>query len=107
MSKHTPSPWKIDLKSRNSLGVAQKIIFVEHPHLKNHQVPVAYVFGGNTKSIEEAEANAQLMIAAPELLEALKAFINICDNGNPIELVNEIGALIEPARQAIAKAEGA
>lgn len=42
-----------------------------------------------------------------ELLVALKAFVNVCDNGNPMEFVKEIGALVEPARKVIAKAEGA
>jgi hypothetical protein len=102
MSKHTPAPWKIDLKSRNSLGIAQKVIFVEHPHLENHQVPVAYVFGGNTKSIEEAEANAQLMITAPELLEALKEMVDLWENvGGDMD-----NPTATKARQAIAKAEG-
>ena len=102
MSKHTPGPWKIDLKSRNSLGVAQKVIFVEHPHLENHQVAVAYVFGGNTKSIEEAEANARLMITAPELLEALKALVACIDETRGM---NAWSAL-EQANKAITKAEG-
>jgi hypothetical protein len=67
-----------------------------------------YPFDNHQKiTLSEAGRYATLFASAPELLEALKAFINVCDNGNPMELVNEIGALIEPARQAIAKAEGA
>lgn len=41
-----------------------------------------------------------------ELLEALKRFVNVCDSANPMEFVRELGSCVEPARQAIAKAEG-
>ena len=112
--KHTPAPWKVIVHDYDEDG-----------NYIPKEVPYGYRsgdFGGNPYIVDangetvagndeyyafSTPENVRLMVHAPELLEALKAFVNVCDNGNPMELVNEIGALIEPARQAIAKAEGA
>lgn len=84
MSKHTPGPWQAD----PSTGV----VF--------DQVGLAVQTGGRCCS-EESQANAQLIAAAPELLEALK-------NARAL-LRGEMGQGfdVEMIDAAIAKAEGA
>jgi hypothetical protein len=74
MSKHTPGPWKLD---RNSVLIP----------IAPYEWADAY--GGS-------EANARLIAAAPDLLEALQ---DLCDT------LGECG-MTEKARAAITKAEG-
>lgn len=91
VSKHTPGPWMFyatnagcDIYERLSMGKGEC---------------VAHVVGG----VRGFEANAALIAAAPELLEALKVLVDrsLISNLEPY--------LIEPirkAKEAIAKAEG-
>jgi len=101
-SKHTPGPWDTD---RNNVHTGQ--IATIHHCLNNDWVEV----WSENWPIDEAEqeANARLIAAAPELLEALiKAeqmfrdigFIAEADRLRPGSLGSEI-------RAAIAKATGA
>jgi hypothetical protein len=53
------------------------------------------------QSLTEAQSKRE-----DELVEALRRFINVCDNGNPIDIFNQLGRCVEPARQAIASSEG-
>lgn len=101
-TKHTPGPWYKDICGR---------IWRRHPSdLYEYgggvagDKPIATVWRG-WYGEEEAgfplEANARLIAAAPELLEALKALLKLHDDGDydgpdPAEL----------ALAAIAKAEG-
>ena len=91
MSKHTPGPWEWDGK------VWDYDHFEEAPYLV--QAPWN---ANDSKSILEgaircnSEADARLIAAAPELLEAL---IDLVNNGIGTESVKN-------ARAAIAKAEG-
>jgi len=87
-AKHTPAPWRYKATSGFDYGSTQ------------------YWVPGICVNID-TEADARLIASAPELLEALKAFVNVCDNASPMEFVKELGLVVEPARQAIAKAEGA
>ena len=100
-SKHTPGPWETD---RNNVHTGQ--IATIHHCLNNDWVEV----WSENWPIDEAEqeANARLIAAAPELLEALiKAeqmfrdvgFITEADRLRPGSLGSEI-------RAAIAKATG-
>lgn len=64
---HTPGPWECFEGSRN-------------PAIRNADGSIAFVVGGRSRSSyakamsrQEALANAHLIAAAPELLEALKA----------------------------------
>lgn len=61
-----------------------------------------------TPDMEEQAANARLIAAAPDLLEALRGFLNACDaagKDDDISLNDTITAEIEEAaRAAIAKA---
>ncbi|MCO2577539.1 hypothetical protein FA322_08735 [Pseudomonas aeruginosa] len=82
MSKHTPGPWHRD-------GTT---VYALNPH--NFNRFSAQIHGAHTPK-SELEAVAQLMQAAPELLEALVALVE-CEQTTP--------ELWEAARGAIAKA---
>lgn len=99
MSKHTPGPWKVDCE-RWIEGAGNR--FVAKTAEK----------GFTAAENEEQSANAALIAAAPELLEALRRCIE-CLNGPVSDLMTGdalaaagvYGALIQ-AGAAIAKAEG-
>jgi len=66
--KHTPGPWQMraaikpdefDIRDENSSG---------------GYAPIAKVKGDKRSTIEQAAANARLIAAAPELLDALMTF---------------------------------
>jgi hypothetical protein len=63
-AKHTPGPWKIAERSRVVLDNAQLIRPVDD---RNHE-------HGATAIVALGDANARLIAAAPELLEALRPF---------------------------------
>jgi hypothetical protein len=69
MSKHTPGPWETD---RDNIHTGQ--IAIIHHCLNNNWVEV---WSPNWPIDEaEQEANARLIAAAPEMLEALRAAWN-------------------------------
>jgi hypothetical protein len=94
MSKHTPGPWEIDWyicregnkelwRVPRSIGPA----YVDHNH-----------WAGNYITVDEA--NARLIAAAPDLLDALKEAATVLGLNGCFEAQNR-------ARAAIAKATGA
>ena len=90
---HTPGPWTYEI------GRGCKTISGRY-----HEI--ADTVGLDNELGGQDEANARLIAAAPELLEALKAILDI-DNppwGHPGHIDFNEG--IEKAREAIAKAEG-
>lgn len=96
MTKHTAGPWKA---VQNSAG-AWEI----HPtgEFNYHSIAGAHFNEYVSKDESENEANARLIAAAPELLEALGDIRAALIMGNN---PNDKG-LIEMADEAIAKAEG-
>lgn len=89
MSKHTPGPWSVDEPHQvfaSSVG---------------EYVAITKVEDFETIPKDQCEANARLIAAAPELLEALLQIIQ--DAKSP-----EVGAYLnlKLARAAIAKATG-
>ncbi|EJH4826978.1 TPA: hypothetical protein ACQTYN_006686 [Pseudomonas aeruginosa] len=90
MSKHTPGPWYRD-------GTT---VYALNPH--NFNRFSAQIHGAHTPK-SELEAVAQLMQAAPELLEALEACVaRITNEVADAEFLDEV----DQARAAIAKATG-
>lgn len=109
MSAHTPGPWKADW------------IFVtdcpDNAKVRIHAAPKSDMYsdalvaeaafsptpsGYHVDSREEAEANARLIAAAPDLLEALKALVyEVDDSDYRWKSKGEV-----MARVAIAKATG-
>lgn len=94
-TSHTPGPWKIDryFPSRRPFGISQD--------LGNKPGKAVTTSGGFArKSTDEAEANARLIAAAPDMLEALEYICEAEWDG-----INE-PPWAERARAAIAKAKG-
>jgi hypothetical protein len=89
MSKHTPGPWSVDDPHQ---------IWAESA---GEYVAITRVEDWDTIPREQAEANARLIAAAPELLEALKAMLT---NWEEAPAYGSDAAA--KARAAIAKATG-
>ena len=92
MSKHTPGPWEIKrhfdscyryISAPEHIALAQVVWCVE----EEERSPVC-------------EANAHLIAAAPDLLEALEEL------ADQYQYVNQFDSFYEQARAAIAKAKG-
>ena len=72
--KHTKGPWKIDKVTPLTYSEDGAVFGAGNIKIKTPRVDVWYY---EFSQKEEAEANAKLIAAAPELLEALKAIITI------------------------------
>ena len=107
MSKHTPGPWVVlpeecdrpYIRIRGTvLGGRYKIANVLTPCYE----------GVHEREAEETRANARLIAAAPEMLEALQAIADEADGtGKPYSCDSYLPRhFIEKARAAIAKATG-
>ena len=86
MSKHTPGPWIAD---------GDLILAAD-----NWRVASCHRFPNNDDTARPA--NARLIAAAPELLEALQAIAGT----DPVDSARDPQHLVAIARAAIAKAEG-
>lgn len=99
MSKHTPGPWgierlhgEINVISCNERDGAAKDMGIVYVLARDVG---GMIHGEQFDDRSEVEANARLMAAAPDLLDALVALVE-CEQTTP--------ALWEAARSAIAKA---
>lgn len=97
MSKHTPGPWYTTARSNNMIDVCHQI-------RRPGAITMALCRVQARQSwLSEAEANARLIAAAPDLLEALKRCAGVLGLVSP-------GGQEDPdvlcARAAIAKATG-
>lgn len=118
MSKHTRGPWAVlERPIPHYMGGVhtERMIFTtwDHPQLKGPLCIVGMAIGAPEKEgdswvhfcqIREA-ADAQLIAAAPDLLEALKGVLAILEGPTPP--AEEVFAAMDRARAAIAKAENA
>ena len=86
--QHTPGPWLADFGETTSVRLSDGSRVATVNHLRLHSRVAA----------SEAAANARLIEAAPEMLEALEGYISDCTN-------DECERCIK-ARAAIAKARG-
>jgi hypothetical protein len=94
-TQHTPGPWKVKAGSNAVLAGRKQIC----SHVNAASVlPVNIV-----QDYEIATANARLIAAAPDLLEALKDIVEFWDSIVPTDAVNQMHI---NARAAIAKATG-
>ena len=105
-TKHTPGPWSIGALVSFD-GDDNEISSVEISGFGWRQFAKCIVKYGNEES-EEGQANAQLIAAAPDLLEALETLLNashpIIHRGKAV-CADRIKAK-RLARAAIAKAKG-
>jgi len=112
MSKHTPGPWRIEGSQEDGL------FYIVADQSKNWNNPVVCSFyddvtpedsicGAEYESYPNAEANARLIAAAPDLFKALDDLESLVsgwlsDANSPSRGIPAIVA----ARAAIAKAKG-
>lgn len=69
---HTPGPWEVTGPSSN--GKCLRIFADEY----------VGIIGGSDQSIRTIQANADLIAAAPDLLEACKSLLDIWDRAGPM-----------------------
>ena len=105
-SRHTPGPWEaFDAKTQDgevTIGIRGDGEFIA-------TLDVVAIGAGPYKLPPNAEANARLIAAAPELLEACKALLGEMWSGRKRRNVKKDFHLMvaeEAARTAIAKATG-
>ena len=94
MNKHTPGPWKFGDNSKH-FKTNPFNVYVQGGGV--HSASIANIPFRRTIPESEARANAKLIAAAPELLEALEAVIR----GVP-----DTWEGVQKAREVIAKAKG-
>lgn len=94
MNAHTPGPWLIE--DSNGFTIAAR-------HTKGRvNIPVAY-----PAYTSEREANARLIAAAPDLLEACKdlnGYLNAVANQLPVSELSAVLEKVKRSADAIAKA---
>lgn len=101
MSKPTPGPWEIYRDSGLN-------IFISQPSSVANRIPGYYAEVRRfTPDDRQVEANARLIAAAPDLLEALQEVMSWIDNWDPdFTFDNEWAGTEIKARAAIKKATG-
>lgn len=96
MSKHTPGPWRINGNNMFRWIVADSEVFTHSGDVNRS------AYGGNMVCESVHKANARLIAAAPELLEALKEIVDAADGAG----WEQLDPSFKKARAAIAKATG-
>ena len=108
--KHTPGPWRNDYSPSTGFGcgygksqiIAAKGQAIAGVAAVQPQAGPMYRDGGlSQETFDELEANARLIAAAPELLEALKECLALVGNDN---LPMDTNDVLDRALAAIAKA---
>lgn len=100
-AKHTPEPWSFFDTGLNGFAVAHQIGTATRRHA---MVPYRERTHGICEGFEEAEANARLIAAAPELLAELEKIIE--DNQYEIDHNGQICIDLEGAKRIVALAKG-
>lgn len=109
--KHTPGPWIVGPSKLDIVHGSKG----RDPVTNARYLPIGYsVLVGNNHGLwvgitqAEAEANARLMAAAPDLLEALQKIANaqLESFDHSADLWEELAECVEVAQQAISKAKG-
>lgn len=96
--KHTPGPWRVSSESPRIIKKDYRAIGSDAGFL------IASTMGNDNSgfyaSEQEADANARLICAAPDLLESLEELLAATQHLEPCP------ATVDKARAAIAKAKG-
>jgi len=100
--KHTPGPWKAD---NHIIGDGWRVFVPRHDEADQHDA-IADV--ETWQSDTETEANARLIAAAPDLLDALKNVLDELHKHHKMNVKKDYSLMVADsvARKAIAKAEG-
>lgn len=97
-SKHTPGPWRIALGSHDLIYAGATLVA---------QADCGLFSESNVPRVDEVSANARLISAAPELLEALKeARLQIDYLHGKFKETGSGNSVLSTIDAAIAKAEG-
>lgn len=115
MSRHTPGPWE----AYPSMDRREMRVTAPHPDSPSNRLLIASLDRGRETSIDEAEANARLIAAAPDLRYALQAFVDYFEQagiGSDLKPEDEENGVrgfdgdtvfnVRQAKAAIAKARG-
>lgn len=97
-TKHTPGPWRAVIDSDFTPGIDADDIGESIVVIGPNNLSTDLGIWGRCR--EEAEANAHLIAAAPDLLAALQTLVE------QAERHDAVGLYWDQARAAIAKAEG-
>jgi hypothetical protein len=97
MRKHTPGPWKYNGYSIEGDFHGWRVYL---PSVFSRSITV------EGASAEEADANARLIAAAPDMINALHPLAHFSGDFSDPEDQERLLALFAAARLAIAKAEG-
>lgn len=95
--KHTPAPWNFEFTQTNAFTVYKKV------DGKDSYFDIAYLMTDQQLKSEEQSANAQLISAAPELLEVCQKVLNEW-HSNIKNSQKKEPEYLEPMRKAINKA---
>lgn len=104
----TKRPWKISKYKATDASV--RLLETRRCEFAGSQVSIATIDFHRTAKINEA--NAQLIVSAPELLEACKAFMKEWDSPksdrNPKKFVNNLfhNGVVNQIRMAVKESEG-
>lgn len=116
-AQHTPGPWRISgscfVKQSPDKKYFHELIVETHDAPSNRRPSIATVnaraYVDTPKQAlrpdKEAEANARLIAAAPELLEELEQLVGFLDR-YPHQLSVDISGYLDSSRAAIAKVKG-
>lgn len=98
-SKHTPGPWKHFCIAHEKIDLGYEILTADER---------TFITGGTSHGSVRYEANARLIAAAPDLLEACKQFIDEwhANNQNFYRLEPKSLTMMRAAIAKAAKAEG-
>ena len=100
MRKYTPNQWQLhNVEDLRGNHVSYRIVAANKRPLRFRVI--ATTPDGTTP---ENRANAQLIAAAPDLLEALERLATIAGNMQPATLAEELNTAVKHARQVIATA---
>lgn len=105
-AKHTPGPWRVEENTTLIWGKCnpddQSNWGMGYPIAECRITPISQIGWATGPSEDEGEANACLISASPDMLEALKGLLDSMEMENPLAHKTQVDA----ARLAIAKAEG-
>lgn len=102
--KHSPGPWTTDHVCFDArIPIRGGVTAYGRPYV------IAHVNRPGSSYSGQSEANARLIAAAPDLLEALTSMVVVyaMNNAEPVELRDTLRRQIAEASAAIAKATGA
>jgi hypothetical protein len=99
MNKHTPWPWFVGTGTSDQLGPVLAIV------RKEESCGAAIAIIDTVTGDEVSHANARLIAAAPDLLNALQAIVKSLTDQDDEGMIEHAQQMID-ARSAIAKATG-